>query len=64
MQGKGSGIIILDNCSVAEKELICNIGKDIIEEYAIYNGQKFSMSYFIPDGEKKKIIFIQFWAFI
>ena len=36
-----SQTIILDECSVEGKELKCKIEKDIIEEYALYNGQKF-----------------------
>ena len=46
MQNKDSGLIILDNCSVSEKELICKIKKDIIEEFAVHNGQKFSIIYY------------------
>ena len=48
MKGKGDGIISLDNCSVKEKELICKIGKEYIEEFAVENGEKFQISFFIP----------------
>ena len=53
MQGEDNAIIFLDNCSyiVNKSDISCKIGKDIIEEFATHNGQKFSISYFKPDYE-------------
>ena len=50
--GESSGSIILDECSVDGKELICKIEKEVIEEFASYNGQKLSMSYSILQSEQ------------
>ena len=44
-------IILLDECFVEGKELKCKLEKDVIEEYAAYNGQKFSISYIFSHGK-------------
>ena len=56
MQEGESGLITLNECSVEEKELICKIKKDVIEEFAIHNGQNFEIYYFML--ENKDIIFL------
>ena len=48
---RDSDLIVLDDCTVMGKELICKIKKDVIEEYASYNGEKLSVSYFMLDEE-------------
>ena len=55
MHGENNNIIFLDNCSVIEKELICKIGKDIIEEYTAYNGEKYSIYFYRPGGKQSRV---------
>ena len=53
--GKDFDALIIDKCSIKGKELICNIDKTEIEEFATANGQQLNLFHIMPNNTDKML---------